>query len=137
MKTIITYGTFDLFHIGHIRLFKRLSKLGDKLIVGVSTDEFNAMKNKAAYFSYQERREIVESCKYVDMVIPEQDWQQKRGDIIRLNADIFAIGDDWLGKFDDLSDICQVMYLRRTQAISTTEIKASLATFNPAQALSA
>ncbi|MBR9726814.1 glycerol-3-phosphate cytidylyltransferase [Shewanella intestini] len=137
MKTILTYGTFDLFHVGHIRLFKRLSQLGDQLIVGVSTDEFNTLKNKSAYFCYQERREIVESCKYVDMVIPESNWQQKRGDIIRLQADIFAIGDDWLGKFDDLSDICKVMYLKRTKEISTTDIKKSLAVASRPQCLSA
>jgi glycerol-3-phosphate cytidylyltransferase len=127
MKTIITYGTFDLFHFGHVRLFKRLKKLGDKLIVGVSTDEFNALKGKAAFFNFQQRQEIVAACKYVDEVIAENDWRQKRNDIIRLNADIFAIGDDWRGKFDDLSDICNVFYLERTQQISTTEIKNNLA----------
>ncbi|PKG77002.1 glycerol-3-phosphate cytidylyltransferase [Shewanella sp. Actino-trap-3] len=127
MKTIITYGTFDLFHFGHVRLFKRLKKLGDKLIVGVSTDEFNALKGKAAFFNFQQRQEIVAACKYVDEVIAENDWRQKRNDIIRLNADIFAIGDDWKGKFDDLSDICNVFYLERTQQISTTEIKNNLA----------
>lgn len=127
MKTIITYGTFDLFHFGHVRLFKRLKKLGDKLIVGVSTDEFNALKGKAAFFNFQQRQEIVAACKYVDLVIAENDWSQKRNDIIRLNADIFAIGDDWMGKFDDLSDICSVFYLERTQQISTTEIKNNLA----------
>lgn len=127
MKTIITYGTFDLFHFGHVRLFKRLKQLGGQLIVGVSTDEFNALKGKAAFFSFDERREIVAACKYVDKVIAEKSWHQKRSDIIHLNADIFAIGDDWLGKFDDLGDICQVMYLSRTQQISTTEIKNGLA----------
>jgi glycerol-3-phosphate cytidylyltransferase len=127
MKTIITYGTFDLFHFGHVRLFKRLKRLGDKLIVGVSTDEFNALKGKAAFFNFQQRQEIVAACKYVDEVIAENNWHQKRNDIIRLNADIFAIGDDWKGKFDDLSDICNVFYLERTQQISTTEIKNNLA----------
>ncbi|GAA0791680.1 MULTISPECIES: adenylyltransferase/cytidyltransferase family protein [Pseudomonadati] len=128
MKTIITYGTFDLFHFGHVRLFKRLKNLGDRLIVGVSTDEFNALKGKAAFFNYQQRIEIVEACKYVDMVIAETDWRQKRSDIIRLNADVFAIGDDWAGKFDELNDICSVLYLERTQQISTTDIKNNLAT---------
>ncbi|UCX04143.1 adenylyltransferase/cytidyltransferase family protein [Shewanella sp. HL-SH8] len=132
MKTIITYGTFDLFHFGHVRLFKRLKSLGDRLIVGVSTDEFNALKGKAAFFNYQQRIEIVEACKYVDMVIAETDWRQKRTDIIRLNADVFAIGDDWAGKFDDLNDICNVLYLERTQQISTTDIKNNLANTRPA-----
>ncbi|MCW3171045.1 adenylyltransferase/cytidyltransferase family protein [Shewanella subflava] len=131
MKTIITYGTFDLFHFGHVRLFKRLKDLGDRLIVGVSTDEFNALKGKAAFFNYQQRIEIVEACKYVDMVIAETDWRQKRSDIIRLNADVFAIGDDWAGKFDDLNDICNVLYLERTQQISTTDIKNNLANTRP------
>jgi glycerol-3-phosphate cytidylyltransferase len=131
MKTIITYGTFDLFHFGHVRLFKRLKNLGDRLIVGVSTDEFNALKGKAAFFNYQQRIEIVEACKYVDMVIAETDWRQKRSDIIRLNADVFAIGDDWAGKFDELNDICSVLYLERTQQISTTDIKNNLANTRP------
>lgn len=130
MKTVITYGTFDLFHVGHIRLLKRLSTLGDKLIVGISSDEFNALKGKKSFFSYEERAEIVESCKYVTAVFPEHNWQQKRDDIIRYHADIFAMGDDWKGSFDDLNDICVVTYLTRTESISTTEIKKTLSTVN-------
>ncbi len=126
MKTVITYGTFDLYHVGHVKLLKRLSELGDRLIVGVSTDEFNESKGKSSFFSYSERFEIVSSCKYVDLVIPEINWEQKRNDILKFDADIFAMGDDWFGKFDDLSDICEVKYLERTQDISSTSIKASL-----------
>lgn len=126
MKTVITYGTFDLYHVGHVKLLKRLSELGDRLIVGVSTDEFNESKGKSSFFSYSERFEIVSSCKYVDLVIPESNWEQKRNDILKFDADIFAMGDDWFGKFDDLSDICEVKYLERTKDISSTSIKASL-----------
>ncbi|MDO6775859.1 glycerol-3-phosphate cytidylyltransferase [Shewanella sp. 10N.286.52.C2] len=127
MKTIITYGTFDLFHFGHVRLFQRLSKMCDQLIVGVSTDEFNALKGKAAFFSYQQRVEIVAACKYVSKVIPEHNWQQKSADVSRFDVDIFAIGDDWQGEFDFLKSQCEVMYLTRTDDISTTEIKNNLA----------
>ncbi|PML04871.1 glycerol-3-phosphate cytidylyltransferase [Vibrio breoganii] len=130
MKTVITYGTFDLFHVGHIRLLKRLSALGDKLIVGISSDEFNALKGKSSFYSYEERAEIVESCRYVDEVFPEHNWQQKRSDIERFNASIFAIGDDWEGKFDELKDLCEVVYLPRTEDISTTEIKQNLSALN-------
>jgi glycerol-3-phosphate cytidylyltransferase len=126
MKTVITYGTFDLFHIGHIRLLKRLSSLGEQLIVGISSDEFNAEKGKKSFFSYEERAEIVESCKYVTKVFPECDWEQKRKDITTYQADIFAMGDDWEGEFDELSDICEVVYLTRTEDVSTTEIKKAL-----------
>ncbi|MBH0015105.1 adenylyltransferase/cytidyltransferase family protein [Pseudoalteromonas sp. NGC95] len=126
MKTVITYGTFDLFHVGHIRLLKRLKELGGRLIVGISSDEFNKVKGKISFYSYEERAEIVSSCKYVDEVFPENDWDQKRGDIIRYDADIFSIGDDWQGKFDNLKDICEVIYLSRTADISTTEIKCAL-----------
>jgi len=130
MKTIITYGTFDLFHFGHVRLFQRLKSLGDRLIVGVSTDEFNAQKGKAAFFNYQQRAEIVAACRYVDLVIPETNWQQKQHDIKSLKIDIFGMGNDWQGKFDSLSSQCQVIYLDRTGNISTTEIKSSLALVN-------
>lgn len=130
MKIVITYGTFDLFHVGHIRLLKRLSELGDKLIVGISSDEFNAGKGKKSFFSYEERAEIIGSCKYVTSVFPENDWQQKRDDIIKYKANVFAMGDDWKGEFDDLKDICQVLYLPRTQHVSTTEIKNSLSNVN-------
>lgn len=126
MKVVITYGTFDLFHVGHIRLFKRLSELGDKLVVGISSDEFNELKGKKSFFSYKERAEIVGACRYVDTVFPEHNWEQKRGDIQRYGATIFAMGDDWVGKFDDLSDLCEVVYLPRTEDISTTQIKRTL-----------
>lgn len=130
MKIVITYGTFDLFHVGHIRLLKRLSALGDKLIVGISSDEFNELKGKKSFFSYEERAEIVESCKYVTEVFPEHNWKQKRNDINKYQADVFAMGDDWVGKFDDLNDICEVVYLPRTEDVSTTKIKSSLSNVN-------
>ena len=126
-KIIITYGTFDLFHVGHIKLLKRLHDLGDKLVVGISSDEFNDIKGKQSFFSYEERAEILLACKYVDEVFPEDNWEQKRADIKKYNADIFAMGDDWEGKFDDLKDLCEVIYLPRTEDISTTKIKKTLA----------
>ncbi|MEG9361332.1 adenylyltransferase/cytidyltransferase family protein [Vibrio cholerae] len=129
MKTVITYGTFDLFHVGHVRLLKRLSELGDRLIVGISSDDFNELKGKKSFFSYEERAEIVLSSKYVDFVFPENTWEQKREDIIKYNAHLFAMGDDWAGKFDSLMDICDVVYLPRTEDISTTKIKQSLNSF--------
>ncbi|PSW11219.1 glycerol-3-phosphate cytidylyltransferase [Photobacterium rosenbergii] len=127
---IITYGTFDLFHVGHVRLLKRLKSCCDELYVGVSTDEFNLSKGKKSFFSYDERSEIVSSCKYVDHVFPENCWEQKVSDIQKYNADIFAIGDDWKGKFDFLNDHCKVMYIERTKDISTTDIKSSLSSIN-------
>ncbi len=126
MKTIITYGTFDLFHIGHVRILQRLRAMGDRLIVGISSDEFNALKGKKSFFSYAERAEIVASSKYVDFVFPEHNWDQKREDILKYNAQVLGMGNDWEGKFDHLSDICEVVYLGRTEDISTTEIKRSL-----------
>ena len=132
-KIVITYGTFDLFHIGHVRLLKRLRNLGDKLIVGLSSDEFNAIKGKKSFFSYEERKEILLSCKYVDDVFPEYNWEQKSSDIKKYNADIFGMGNDWAGKFDDLAEICEVVYLDRTEDISTTEIKNNLSKITPKQ----
>lgn len=123
MTTVITYGTFDLFHVGHVRLLKRLRGLGDRLVVGCSTDEFNAIKGKKAVLDYAQRVEVLESCRYVDSVFPEHHWDQKRADILREQATLFAMGDDWLGKFDHLSDVCRVVYLTRTENISTTEIR--------------
>lgn len=123
MKTVITYGTFDLFHIGHLNLLRRLRSLGDRLVVGVSTDDFNSIKGKKTIVSYEHRAEIVGSLKCVDHVFPETDWEQKRADILRERAHIFAMGDDWAGKFDSLGDICEVIYLPRTRDVSTTEIK--------------
>lgn len=123
MKTVITYGTFDLFHLGHVRLLRRLAALGDRLVVGCSTDEFNDLKGKKSVMDYSQRVEILESCRYVDKVLPEQDWSQKRADIISEKADIFGMGNDWEGRFDDLSDICEVVYLPRTLDISTTLLR--------------
>lgn len=123
MTTVITYGTFDLFHIGHLRLLQRLRSLGDRLVVGVSTDEFNAVKGKKTIVPYAHRADIVAAIREVDAVFPEDDWAQKRGDIVREQADIFAMGDDWVGRFDDLSDLCKVVYLPRTREVSTTEIR--------------
>ncbi|MBL7251078.1 glycerol-3-phosphate cytidylyltransferase [Alloalcanivorax sp. C16-2] len=127
MTTILTYGTFDLFHFGHVRLFARLAGKGDRLIVGVSTDAFNARKGKAAFFSYQQRVEMVRACRYVDQVIPERHWDQKADDILKYGVDIFAMGDDWRGHFDHLGVHCRVLYLPRTETVSTTSIKSSLA----------
>lgn len=121
--TILTYGTFDLFHVGHLRLLKRLAELGDHLIVGVSTDKFNNIKGKSTIIPYEERVEIISSLPFVSTIIPEDKWDQKRHDIVNYNVDIFAMGSDWTGKFDDLKDLCQVIYLPRTQHISTTKIK--------------
>jgi glycerol-3-phosphate cytidylyltransferase len=123
MKTVITYGTFDLFHIGHLRLLQRLRSLGDRLVVGVSTDEFNALKGKKTVVPYDHRVDIVRAVRHVDQAFPEQRWDQKREDIVREGAHIFAMGDDWMGKFDDLEDLCEVVYLPRTRDVSTTEIK--------------
>lgn len=125
-KVILTYGTFDLFHIGHVNLLKRLKGLGDYLYVGISSDEFNSLKGKKSFFSYEERSEIVKSCKYVDMVFPEKNWEQKVSDIKKYDVTIFAMGDDWRGKFDFLKEYCEVVYLPRTKDISTTEIKEKL-----------
>src|SRR6478672_9089068 len=120
MRTIITYGTFDLLHIGHINLLKRARNLGDKLIVAVSTDEFNLIeKNKRCINSYADRKEILESLRFVDHVIPEENWEQKSTDVETHDVDIFVMGDDWDGHFDFLKDKCEVVYLPRTANIST------------------
>jgi glycerol-3-phosphate cytidylyltransferase len=126
MKRVITYGTYDLLHWGHIRLLQRAKALGDYLIVALSTDEINAFKGKEAYHPYEERKAMLEAIRYVDLVIPEAQWEQKRSDIIKYEVDVFVIGDDWKGKFDHLSDVCEVVYLPRTEGISTTKIKADL-----------
>ncbi|MBU3002094.1 adenylyltransferase/cytidyltransferase family protein [Paraglaciecola arctica] len=131
MKIVMTYGTFDLFHIGHLNLLERLAELGDKLIVGVSTDEFNQEKGKQCLYSYQERARIVGALKCVDKVIPENNWQQKQQDIIEHKVDLFGMGNDWQGKFDNLQDLCEVIYLSRTPTISTTQLKLSLAKIDP------
>lgn len=126
MKKIITYGTFDLLHYGHINLLKRAKALGDYLIVGLSTNEFNEIKGKSCYFSYEERKKLLESLRYVDLVIPEKNWEQKIEDIKEFKVDIFVMGDDWKGQFDFLESYCEVIYLSRTPEISTTKIKADL-----------
>jgi len=126
---VLTYGTFDMFHIGHLNLLKRAKELGDKLIVGVSTDEFNKIKGKKTLIPYEERKAIVESIKYVDLVIPEKSWEQKIDDIKKYNIDIFVMGDDWRGKFDYLNEYCEVIYLPRTEGISTTMLKENLKAF--------
>ena len=128
-KTVITYGTFDMFHVGHLNLLRRLAKLGDRLVVAVSTDEFNLLKGKQTLIPFDQRAEIVSAIDCVDLVIPEHNWDQKRTDIQTHKVDIFAMGDDWRGKFDDLQDICEVVYLERTKNISTTRLKKSLNRF--------
>lgn len=126
MKRVITYGTFDLLHWGHVELLKRAKSLGDYLIVAVSTDEFNQLKGKKAYHSYEERKRMVEALRVVDLVIPEESWTQKRHDIETYHVDVFVMGDDWKGHFDELSDLCEVVILPRTEGISTTKIKHDL-----------
>ena len=128
-KTIITYGTFDMFHIGHLRLLQRLKDMADELIVAVSTDEFNKGKGKKVMIPYEQRAEIVANIKCVDRVIPEESWEQKVDDIKKYSVDIFAIGNDWEGKFDFLKEYCEVVYLPRTKDISTTQLKKSLTNF--------
>jgi len=123
MRNILTYGTFDLFHYGHLKLIERARALGDHLTVAVSTDEFNAIKGKKCTYSYAHRAEIVAALRNVDRVIPEQNWEQKIEDIKKFNIDVFVIGDDWKGKFDELEEYCEVVYLPRTSNISTTDIK--------------
>ena len=129
-KVILTYGTFDLFHIGHLRMLQRLSAMGDELIVGVSTDEFNQLKGKQSVYSYQERSEIVAALECVDRVIPESNWEQKEADIKCYDVNVFGIGEDWLGKFNYLESLCEVVYLERTKNISTTEVRKSLSQFD-------
>ncbi|MBR1392897.1 MAG: glycerol-3-phosphate cytidylyltransferase [Ruminococcus sp.] len=127
MKRVITYGTYDLLHYGHINLLKRARELGDYLIVVLSTDEFNwNSKQKKCYFSYEKRKQLLEAIRYVDLVIPEENWEQKISDVQLYKADVFVMGDDWKGKFDFLKDYCEVVYLPRTPEISTTQIKKDL-----------
>ena len=127
MKRVITYGNFDLLHYGHINLLRRAKELGDYLIVALSDDEFSEKhKNKKCYFKYEERKLLLESIRYVDLVIPEKSWEQKTEDIKLYHADIFVMGDDWERKFDFLKEYCEVVYLSRTEEISTTLIKNDL-----------
>lgn len=126
MIKVLTYGTFDLLHYGHINLLQRAKALGDYLIVGLSTDDFNALKGKKCYFSYNERKKMLEALRCVDLVIEEKCWEQKIEDVKEFKVDIFVMGDDWKGKFDYLEDHCKVVYLSRTPEISTTQIKKDL-----------
>ena len=127
MKKVITYGTYDLLHYGHINLLRRAKALGDYLIVALSTDEFNwDSKQKKCYFSYEQRKQLLEAIRYVDLVIPEENWEQKISDVKEFKVDTFVMGDDWVGKFDFLKDYCEVVYLPRTPEISTTQIKHDL-----------
>ncbi|HEY4340971.1 MAG TPA: glycerol-3-phosphate cytidylyltransferase [Steroidobacteraceae bacterium] len=125
-KRVLTYGTFDYLHIGHINILRRAKELGNYLVVGLSTDEFNVLKHKQSHSSFEERKTIVESIRFVDLVIPESNWEQKADDIKRHNIDLFVMGDDWAGKFDFLRSHCEVAYLPRTQNISSTIIKLGL-----------
>lgn len=128
MKKVITYGTFDLLHYGHINLLKRAKELGDYLIVALSTDDFNEReKAKHTYFTYEQRKQLLEAIRYVDLVIPEENWEQKTNDMHEYHVDTFVMGDDWQGKFDFLKDTgVEVVYLSRTPEISTTQIKEDL-----------
>lgn len=128
MQRVITYGTFDLLHYGHINLLQRAKQLGDYLVVALSTDEFNwKEKNKKCYFHYEKRKALLEAIRYVDLVIPEESWDQKKSDVHEYHIDTFAIGDDWEGHFDFLKEEgCEVVYLPRTPEISTTQIKHDL-----------
>lgn len=128
MKRILTYGTFDLLHFGHIEILRRAKALGDYLVVAVSTDEFNAIKNKKAYHDYATRKKMLEAVRYVDLVIPEKDWDQKRDDVKKYEIDTVVMGSDWEGNenFEKLKDLCEVVYLPRTDNISTTKIKSDL-----------
>ncbi len=128
MKKVITYGTFDLLHYGHINLLKRAKEQGDYLIVAVSTDKFNwEEKQKKCYFSYEIRKQMLEAIRYVDEVIPEENWEQKKTDMHKYQIDTFVMGDDWVGKFDFLKEEgVEVVYLPRTPEISSTQIKSDL-----------
>ena len=127
MKRVITYGTYDLLHYGHIALLRRARALGDFLMVALSSDEFNAGKGKRAYFSYEERNVMLEAIRYVDLVVPELTWGQKTEDIAKYGIDVFDMGDDWNGEFDDqLKGLCEVVYLPRTPEVSTTRIKSDM-----------
>ena len=133
MKRILTYGTYDLLHYGHIRLLKRAKELGDYLIVALSTDEFNAIKGKKAYHNYETRKKMLEAIRYVDLVIPENNWDQKIDDVKKYYVDVTVMGDDWKGndKFEELKEYCDVIYLPRTEGVSTTKIKKELGLQRP------
>ncbi|WP_374764533.1 adenylyltransferase/cytidyltransferase family protein [Yunchengibacter salinarum] len=129
MTTVITYGTFDLFHVGHVRLLERARGFGDRLVVGLSTDAFNETKGKTTLMPYAHRAAILESCRHVDRVIPEESWDQKRRDIQAFGVDVFVMGDDWRGRFDDLGDLCRVEYLPRTRDVSSSQLKQAIRVF--------
>ncbi|CAI3796279.1 glycerol-3-phosphate cytidylyltransferase [Rheinheimera sp. MM224] len=129
MKTVLTYGTFDLFHIGHLNLLKRARELGDKLIVAVSTDEFNATKGKTTLMPFEHRMELVRSVRFVDEVIAESNWDQKISDVQQHKVDVFVMGSDWQGKFDFLKPYCEVVYLPRTDNVSSTDLKKAIQVF--------
>ena len=133
MKRILTYGTFDLLHYGHINLLKRAKALGDYLVVAVSTDDFNEIKGKKAYHNYETRKLMLEAVRYVDLVIPEENWEQKIDDVKKYDIDIVVMGSDWAGsdRFDYLKEYCEVVYLPRTEGISTTQIKEELSLQEP------
>ena len=133
MKRVLTYGTFDILHYGHIRLLKRAKDLGDYLIVALSTEEFNELKGKKSYYNYETRKMMLEAIRYVDLVIPEECWEQKISDVQKYDIDIVVMGSDWAGsdKFDYLKDYCEVVYLDRTEGISTTKIKRDLGLQEP------
>lgn len=126
MRRVITYGTYDLLHYGHIELLRRAREMGDYLIVALSTDEFNKLKNKKSYYDYEQRKMMLESIRYVDLVIPENNWEQKKADVEKFEVDTFVMGHDWEGEFDFLKDQCEVVYIKRTEGISTTQIKKEL-----------
>ena len=128
MRRILTYGTFDLLHYGHIRLLKRAKQLGDYLVVALSTDEFNEKKNKKAYHNYETRKKMLEAIRYVDLVIPEENWEQKVNDVKKYFIDAVVMGSDWKDseKFEILRPYCDVIYLERTEGVSTTKIKQDL-----------
>lgn len=123
MTNVLTYGTFDLLHYGHINLLRRAKKMGNYLIVGLSTDSFNKLKNKKSFYNFEDRKRLLQSIKYVDKIIPENSWEQKINDILKYKIDIFVMGDDWKGKFDFLQSYCKVVYLKRTKNISSTKVK--------------
>ncbi len=133
MKRILTYGTFDLLHYGHIRLLQRAKALGDYLVVALSTEEFNDLKGKKTYHNYETRKMMLEAIRYVDLVIPEENWEQKINDVEKYQIDIVVMGSDWAGsdKFEYLNDYCEVVYLDRTEGISTTKIKEDLGLSKP------
>lgn len=126
-KRVITYGTYDILHKGHINLLKRAKALGDEVVVMLSTDEFNqSIKGKDNYYPYEDRKLVLEALKYVDEVHPEENWEQKTSDIAKYDIDVFVMGDNWEGKFDFLKDQCEVVYVPRTENVSTTDIKRRL-----------